>query len=501
MRILVVEDDREAGILLRDALVAAGWSAELRLDGTEASASLAAGGFDAVVADVDLPGKSGIELARETLRGDGAKEPGFILVSGQDRIIESVNALELGVDDFLPKPLNLKRLVALLKRIEERRNSVPIAPTEELRQKVGAAKTLQLSELPEPRSLLSPNEAPFIGVYGPKMFAVCERLRKVAPYRDIPVLIEGETGTGKELIARFVSIIDQEFEGPFVGLNCSLFNSEFFAAELFGYEHGAFTGAAQRGKTGMLDLAAGGCLFLDEVTEMSLELQARFLRVLQERNFYRLGGSKLIDVSSRFVFATNRDIAALVEEGRFRQDLYYRLSPCIIRVPPLRERREEILPLSLRFLKAMNAGSRIAARRVETAAFELLEDHDWPGNARELQNAISSWVLFETGETLKAESLAALLRDGRPRSAPQATEDEPAPTRGAFAAPGFDLRDIRIPDEPMDLAELEREIVRKTLAKFGGNKARTAQFLGISRSQLYDKYREDSGLAEQKKED
>ncbi|HUX36725.1 MAG TPA: sigma-54 dependent transcriptional regulator, partial [Rectinemataceae bacterium] len=371
MRILLVEDDRTAAELLRAALEAVGWEVHLSFEGDRALAMIEGGRFDVVVSDVDLPGMTGIDLARVAL-SRLETPPRFILVSGQDRIIESVNSLELGVDDFLPKPLNLKRLVAILRRIDERRAMPSIVPAEEIRRWIGGSARSAAAELPEPLSLLAPGEAPFIGVYGPKMLEVCERIRKVAPYPDIPLLIEGETGTGKELAARYVSIVAQEDEGPFVGLNCSLFNSEFFAAELFGYEHGAFTGAAQRGKTGKLDLAEGGCLFLDEITEMSSDLQSRLLRVLQERNFYRLGGDRLVEVKCRFVFATNRDIRRLVAEGLFRQDLFYRLSMCIVRVPPLRERREEIVPLAVRFLRAMRSGSRLSARYIENSAFDLL---------------------------------------------------------------------------------------------------------------------------------
>lgn len=506
MKILLVEDEAVAAELLRESLARSGWTVATEGAGDRALLRLGREVFDVVVADVELPGLSGIELARRVLAGPG-EAPRFILVSGQDRIIESVNALELGVEDFLPKPLNLKRLTALLKRLETRRDSPPLVPAEELRRLLEGRSLLELDELPEPGSLLPPGEAPFIGVYGPRMLEVCERLRKVAPYPDVSVLIEGETGTGKELVARYAAMVDQESEGPFVGVNCSLFNSEFFAAELFGYEAGAFTGAAPRGRTGKLDLAAGGCLFLDEITEMSPELQSRLLRVLQERSFYRLGGDSLVEVGCRFVFATNRDIRRLVAEGLFREDLFYRLSLCIVKLPPLRERSEEILPLALRFLRALAAGPRLRARRVETRALSLLETYPWPGNARELQNVISSWALFETGDCLRRESLEGILGGGRersPRPSPPLVQGggsaplrtgarEAGPASGPASAGGLAalLEGLSIPDEPFELAALEREIVRRTLEKFGGNKARTAEFLGISRSQLYDKYRPD----------
>jgi len=484
VRILVVEDDPKASSLLVGALAAAGWEIESAFTGNEAHELLGRSAFDAVVADVGLPGMSGIELARSILHG-AASAPRFILVSGQDNIIESVNSLELGVEDFLPKPLNLKHLLAILRRIERKRAAPTVLPATELQRHLAADKKIPIVELPEPRSLLESGQASFIGVYGPSMLAVCEQLRKVAPYPEVAVLIEGETGTGKELVARYVSMADQADEGPFVGLNCSLFNSELFAAELFGYERGTFTGADQHGKKGKLDLAAGGCMFLDEITEMSPELQARFLRVLQERNYYRLGGDKLIKVSCRFVLATNRDVVQLVEQGLFRQDLFYRLSICHIKVPPLRKRKEEILPLAIRFMKSIY-GSWLKSHFVETAAFDLLERYNWPGNARQLQNIISSWGLFELGDTLTAATLSELLD---PRAVVHSTAKQnagEAPKTGAFSF--NDFTDITIPDEPFKLADLEAAIVQKTLKKFGGNKLRTSEFLGISRSQLYGKY-------------
>ncbi len=485
MRILVVEDDRTASELLVRALAAAGWDIQSAFTGEEARELIGRAAFDVVVSDVGLPGMSGIELARGVL-GSSTSAPRFILVSGQDGIIESVSSLELGVEDFLPKPLNLKHLLAILRRIERRRSTPTVLPATELQRYLATDKRIPIVELPDPRSLLEPGQAPFIGVYGPAMLAVCEQLRKVAPYPEVAVLIEGETGTGKELVARYVSMADQADEGPFVGLNCSLFNSELFAAELFGYESGTFTGADQHGKKGKLDLAAGGCMFLDEITEMTPELQARFLRVLQERNYYRLGGDKLIKISCRFVLATNRDIVKLVEQGLFRQDLYYRLSICHIKVPPLRKRKEEILPLAVRFMRSIY-GSWLKSHYVETAAFDLLERYNWPGNARQLQNVISTWGLFEPGDTLTAATLNELLDPRAVVQSPERQNANLATKTDSFAL--GDFANISIPDEPFKLAALEEVIVQKTLQKFGGNKMKTAEFLGISRSQLYGKYR------------
>ncbi len=485
MKILVVEDDPVASEVLEDDLVGVGYEVMSASTGEDARELIDSSNFDVIVTDVRLPGISGIELARSVI--DSQKvPPRFILISGDDNVIANGGILGLDLGDFLPKPLNLKHLLAALRRIYRDRSRIADSSAAELERHLAANSRIAIRELPEPLSLLESDQTPFIGVYGPAMFAVCERLRRVAPFPEIAVLVEGETGTGKELVARYVSMVDQTNEGPFVAINCSLFNSELFAAELFGYERGTFTGADQHGKKGKLDLASDGCLFLDEITEISADLQARFLRVLQERNYYRLGGDALIDAKCRFILATNRDIVKLVDQGLFRQDLYFRLSICHIHIPPLRDRKEEIHPLAVRFMKSIS-GSWLKARHVETAAFGLLERFSWPGNTRQLQNVISSWGLFESGDTLTAATLAGILEAQSAQSSAIPVAKDP--TKGKTFSIG-DFDSVEIPDKPFNLAELDEAIVRKTLRKFDGNKLKTAKFLGISRSQLYRRYLE-----------
>ena len=233
MKILVVEDDPVISALLEDDLDGVGWDVKSTSTGEEARELIEGTHFDVVVTDVHLPGISGIELAR-SVTSDQENPPHFVLVSGDMSLLANQDILDFDVEDFLPKPLNLKHLLATLRRIYRHLSRIADTSAAELERHLAAASRIAISELPEPHSLLESDQTPFIGIYGPAMLAVCERLRRVAPFPEIAVLIEGETGTGKELVARYVSMVDQTNEGPFVAINCSLFNSELFAAELFG---------------------------------------------------------------------------------------------------------------------------------------------------------------------------------------------------------------------------------------------------------------------------
>jgi two-component system response regulator AtoC len=484
MRVLVVDDDASIAELLRLSLTEAGYDVTVASAGDSAYSLIAAGSFETIVCDVDLPGMDGITLYRRVAaeaKARGGEPPSFVLISGQARIIDSLNTMELGVSDFLPKPFNIDRLLAVMRQIGERRRAYSSPENRDLAKRLAAQPRMAIADLPEPRPLVPADGDPFIGIYGKATASVCERLSRMGEYPEIPILIEGETGTGKEIAARYVHLMDKVNTGAFVALNCSLFNSDLFAAEFFGYEKGAFTGADVAGKPGKIEVARGGTLFLDEITEITPELQARLLRVIQEREYYKVGGSAVKKVESRIVCASNRDIPRLVREGAFREDLFFRLSACTIRIPPLRERQEEIVPLALRFLRSL-VDTRLSARFVETGALLELEQYPWPGNVRELQNLIISWVVLGKGDTLTREHLRERLDVMRRRTAGSASAD-------VGDAAGLDLERIVIPDTPFQLEELNRSIVSKVLSRFGGNKTKTAAFLGISRSQLYDRFK------------
>src|SRR5262245_14259505 len=290
---------------------------------------------------------------------------------------------------------------------------------------------------------------------------VLRRAAKVAA-AETTVMVTGESGTGKEVIARFIHSVSARSYGPFVALNCAALPEALLESELFGYERGAFTGAVQM-KPGQVELAAGGVLFLDEVSEMTLAAQAKFLRVLQEREFRRLGGTRTLGTSIRVVAATNRDLSQAVEHGTFREDLYYRLNVFEIRIPPLRERVDDILPLSAAFLQAIGQSFGRPPAGLSAAASEALLRHPWPGNVRELHNALERAAIICDENLIQPEDLSLA---SRPITTP--------PQRSVSSS---------------NLTMVERETIARVLQETRGNKSIAAKHLGLSRTQLYVRMR------------
>jgi len=299
--------------------------------------------------------------------------------------------------------------------------------------------------------------------------------------RSVPVLIEGETGTGKEIVAKMVHYGRNGTTAPFIPLNCSAISPSLFESELFGYEDGAFTGARKGGMIGKLDLAQGGTLFLDEIGEMPLELQPKLLRVLQEKEFYRIGGKKRIKMDVRIICATNRDLRKEMEKKLFRPDLYYRLNTGKLFLPALRYRREEIKPMAQMFLNKFAAQKKRKFKLIEEEALEILKNYNWPGNIRELENAIERVVLLHDETELRKEFLAFILNQN-------GTAEEESPENIPAEAP-FRLI-IDFPEEGLPLKEIVKTILNSSLKKFNGNKTRTAKFLGISLKTIYNKLNE-----------
>ena len=299
---------------------------------------------------------------------------------------------------------------------------------------------------------------------------VLEHAAKVAE-TETTVLLTGESGTGKEVVARLIHRASPRAHGPFVALNCAALPDTLLESELFGHERGAFTGA-DRARAGRLEQAASGVLFLDEVGEMSPAVQAKFLRVLQEREFQRLGGSRVLKADVRVIAATNRDLEAALARGDFREDLYYRLRVFEIRLPPLRERREDVLPLAEAFLEEIGAGMGRPAAGISKEARERLLAYPWPGNARELRNALERAVILAGGGLITADQLP-----GGPRAGP------------ALPAGAGPVLAGELPEEGVNLEALERTLVEKALARARGNRSQAARLLGLTRSQLYTRLR------------
>lgn len=442
--ILVVEDDPTFRSLLAAILEDDGYDIVEEEDGKRALLALRRRSFDLVLSDLRLPGMEGLELFR-CAKAEGIAPP-FVLLTAFGTVEEAVSALKEGVTDFLTKPLkDPDALRTLVRRtLENRRREVALA----------VLKERDLAGLP-------PEEILFAGA------AMAEVRRLIGNVADTnaSVLISGESGTGKELAARMIHLESGRREAVFVAINCAAIPENLMESELFGHEKGAFTGATQA-RPGKFELAAGGTLFLDEIGELLPALQAKLLRVLQERTFERLGGSREIRADVRIVAATNRDLMAEIREKRFREDLYYRLNVFPIHMPPLRERRDG-LPILTDYL-ALRAARQIgkAITLVEPDVSAAFADHDWPGNIRELQNVIERAVILSSGR-ITLRDLPELIQ--RPLKEPSVATDG-------------------------SLQDLEREAIMEALAQCDGNRRLAAERLGISKRTLQYRLKE-YGLA------
>ncbi len=303
------------------------------------------------------------------------------------------------------------------------------------------------------------------------MKIIYKKLMKIHEYPEIPVLIQGRTGTGKEIIASYIHFQNKGMEKPYIAINCAAIGKNLFESELFGYVKGAFTGADPNGKDGKIKLAEGGSLFLDEVTEISPDLQTKLLRVLQEKEYYKVGGNKKYKVNTRIICATNKNIKRLIREGKFREDLYYRLDVCKVIIPLLNARKEEIIPFSLFFMNLLNKQKKNPIKSVESKVLEFLKNYNWTGNVRQLRNAITKAILFNDSGTLRTEDFSFLERKESKRLKMLITDN------------------FLLPEKPFNIEKFTKEIIIKTLNKFNGNKSKTAEFLGLNRLQLYNRYK------------
>ncbi len=408
----------------------------------------------AVLLDLMMPEVDGVEVLKELVR----RHPRLpvIILTADDDISRAVEVTKLGAYDYLVKPVDKNRLLTTLARALSHGS---------LENEVERLKT-ELSDRYHLRNIIGSSAA---------MRRVYDQIEKVLE-SEITVFISGESGTGKELVARAIHHASTRSDGPFVDVNCAAIPEGLQESELFGHEKGAFTGAVSD-HPGKFEQPAGGTIFLDEVGEMSPSAQARLLRVLQERVLQRVGGTKKINLDVRVISASNRDLTAMVEDGSFRQDLFYRLVVFPIELPPLRDRREDIPLLVAHFLEkyARDASKRVA--QVDPRAMEALAAHGWPGNVRELENVIHRSLLVSAGLELGLEDLPKGLGEGAP------------PTRTASSQP--------LDEATMSLEDLEKAAIVRALENNRGNLSDVARQLGIGRSTLYRKL-EQYGLREKK---
>lgn len=440
-RILIVEDDEGMAFFLKEAFLREGFDVYVTSNGTDALRILEEREPDLAILDVRLPGMDGLELM-DRISVENPNIPCIVITAFGSKDV-ALEAIERGAYDYLTKPIDLHELRIITRRAMERKRLLD-----------------ELRDLK--KSISSHGFSPEIIGESEGMKKVYELIERVAEV-DVNVLICGESGTGKELVARAIHGRSKRKDKPLIIVNCAAIPEGLLETELFGHEKGAFTGASSR-RIGKFELADGGTIFLDEVGDMSMPLQAKILRVLQSRDFERVGGTRTIKVDVRVISATNRDLKEMVERGEFRKDLYYRLNVVQIDIPPLRERKEDIPLLVKHFIENFSAKIGKDIRGVSPKAMELLISYNWPGNVRELEHVVQRAMVVERGNTITEASLPPEIRDAE-RGAPLSEL-----IKGS-------------------LEEIEVKAIKRALESAEGNKSIAARILGISRKTLFNKMR------------
>jgi two-component system response regulator AtoC len=442
-KLLVVDDERLIRWSLEQTLAKGGYEVSSVATGEAAVAVVREDPPDLILLDLKLPDTDGLEVLRR-VRELGPHVQVLIMTAYAD-VGTAVQAMKLGAYDYIPKPIDFESLAVTLRNALE---------TSQLRWKVRLLREMHLR----------PFRFDQIVGTSSAIHEVVALARKVAQSEASTVLIQGESGTGKDLLAKAIHYESARGEELFMEIACTAMQETLLESELFGHERGAFTDAKSQ-KRGLFELAHGGTVFLDEIGDMSGGLQAKLLRVLEERRFRRVGGTKDVTVDIRVMAATNRDLRQIVETGTFRKDLYYRLQVVTITIPPLRERREDIPLLARHFLEHFSREFKRRLPRLSPAAERLLVQHDWPGNVRELRNVIErAMILEDTAELLPAHLSPEIAGLAAPPPAPAAR--------------------FRLPDTGVNLDEVEREFVRQALELTGGNQTRSARLLGLTRDEL-----------------
>ena len=440
-KILVAEDEEITLNNIIDALGEAGYAVYGVKGGIEAAQLVEKDHFDVLITDIKMPGLNGIELLSRIKNENPETE--VIIITGFGSVGSAVEAMKKGAYDYITKPFDLDELTLKVKKIHEQKI---------LKKENIALKTFYGMNKEVPIIAKSENMK--------KILVVIEGMKD----SDCNVLLTGESGTGKNLIAKIIHSTSKRQNTPFLSINCATLTEDLLSSELFGHEKGAFTGAVTA-KQGLVEIADTGILFLDEIAELSPNLQAKLLKAVEEGEFYRVGGTKPLKVNVRFIAATNQDVKNLLSEGKFREDLYYRLNIMEINLPPLRERKEDIKPLSMYFLQKHLPKSNKKITGFIEEAMDILMNYSFPGNVRELENIIERAIILEKSPLITPESLP------------------------------HGIRVLRIetlePSKIKTVEELTKEYAEKVLKMLGGNKTKTAEVLGISRTSLWKILKEE----------
>ena len=446
--ILVVDDEESICQLLEIMLSEEGYWVQTAQSYKEAMRHLELEPYDVIIADIMMPETDGLALLRDVKKFD--PDIPVILITAYASLSSAVEALRQGAFDYITKPFQLDNIKFTVKRALEttalrRENRI-------LRRSIKSRTGLEK----------------FIG-NSPEARKVKELVRRIAPTDSI-VLLTGESGTGKELLARAIHELSDRSDGPFVTINCAALPETLLESELFGYVKGAFTGA-NKNKDGLLKVSSGGTFFLDEVGEMSIAIQAKLLRVIETNEITPLGATKSEKVDVRLIAATNRDLKKMVDEQKFRQDLFYRLNVLNIHIPPLRERRDDILPIANSILNNIAARGKTEAKKLSSEAAELLLNARWEGNVRELENVLERAVLLCDKDTIEPKHLPLYIREQKEKSAEISEPEEKG----------------KILPKILPISEIEKAYIFWTLTQTEFNKSETARLLGIDLSTLYRK--------------
>lgn len=465
--VLIIEDEPIMRNILKNALIKAGFDATIAEDGIKGISAINEGEFDIIITDIVLPKGDGFKILKWAK--EKRPETSVILITGHGKVKDAVEAMKLGASDYLTKPFSMEDLALRINKIVEfqelKRDYTRLQ--QECETIFGAERILGVS---------------------PKIIAIRELTKTVAGV-DSTILIEGESGTGKEVVANAIHYSSPRRDKPFIKISCAAIPETLLESELFGYEKGAFTGALKR-KPGRFELANHGTLFLDEIGDLPQALQVKLLRVLQEREFERIGGTETIKVDVRIICATNRDLEKETKEGRFREDLYYRLKVIPIHLPSLRERKEDIPILINHFIKIYSKKMNKKITAFSDEAMKCLLDYDFPGNVRELENTIERTIALCPNQLIGKEYLP-LLKDRR-----QGSEDRVYGQTAAdseHSPPSSKGLQKKEPDKLVPLqdkmGEVEKNYIVSVLKKANGNKTKAAKILSISRKNLWEKMR------------
>ncbi len=448
-RILIVDDEEDLTLGYSKCLSKVGYEVKTASSGEEAIEILKKEIFDLMLLDIRLPAMDGMQVLAKALEID--PDLLVIMITAHGSVASAVDAMKLGAYDYLMKGFDHEELRVVVKKALD---------VHRLKREVSQLKLNEQRQYPD------------IAIFGnsPKIRSVKELIRVVARTPKTSVLIQGESGTGKELVSKAIHKLSSRADKPLIAINCSAIPENLMESELFGYEKGAFTDAKAM-KKGVFELAHGGTLFLDEISSMKLSLQPKLLRVLETQSFRRIGGTTDIKIDVRIIAATNQDLKECVDNGTFREDLYYRLKVMVINLPPLRERVEDIIPMAKLFIEQNNNEFSKNIIGFTEEAEKLLLSYDWPGNVRELKNVMERASILCQKNIIDVEHLPIELRSAPPK--------EPK-----IIAP------VVLSDEAVSLQDMERKHIIETLQKFDGNKSKAARVLNISRSTLREKLKQ-----------